>query len=85
MAKNIDVEVQKRREKLQIDFWNVVGAAEHINIPKLEFAIQKEFHTVDLHVIQAQIELMQTEGRIRIQEKAKVWIKHPTDSSTMKF
>ena len=69
-------EVQKRA-KIQQHFWNIVGSVEHINIPKLEDAIQKEFQTTDSRLIDSQIKLMQTEGRIRVQEKNKVWIKQP--------
>ncbi len=71
------LELQKRI-KIQWKFWNIVGSVEHINIPKLEDAIRKEFHTTDSRLINAQIDLMQTEGRIRIQEKNKVWIKQPS-------
>jgi hypothetical protein len=67
----------KKREKIQNHFWNIVGAFEHINIPKLEDALKKEFNTTDQRIIQAQIRLMQTESRIRIQNKVKVWIKQP--------
>ena len=66
-----------KREKVQIHFWNLVGAIEHINLPKLEDAIKKELHTLDDREIQAQIRLMQTEGRIRVQSNVKVWIKQP--------
>jgi hypothetical protein len=85
MTKSADAEEQKKREKIQKHFWDIVGAVEHINVPKLEDAIRKELHTSDPRVIQAQIMLMQTEGRIRVQEKAKVWIKQPTDSSAKNF
>ncbi len=76
MARTLD-EAQKKRMKLQVYFWNIVGSVEHINVPKLEDAIRKEFHTTDDRVIQAQVRLMQTEGRIRIQNNVKVWIKQP--------
>ncbi len=76
MVRTLD-EAQTKRLKLQVYFWNVVGSVEHINVPKLEYAIRKEFHTTDDRVIQAQVRLMQTEGRIRIQNSAKVWIKQP--------
>ncbi len=69
-------EAQKRL-KIQLHFWNIVGSVEHINIPKLEDAIRKEFQTQDSRLIDAQIGLMQTEGKIRVQEKNKVWIKQP--------
>ncbi len=76
MVRTLD-EAQTKRLKLQVYFWNVVGSVEHINVPKLEYAIRKEFNTTDDRVIQGQVRLMQTEGRIRIQNSAKVWIKQP--------
>jgi hypothetical protein len=66
-----------KRQKIQTHFYNIVGAVEHINIPKLENAIQKEFQTTDKRQIDLQVRLMQTEGRIKVQENAKVWIKQP--------
>ena len=77
MAKCSDAEAQKKREKIQRHFWSIVGAVEHINLPKLEVAVRKEFNTTDDRLIQAQIGLMQTESRIRMQSKNKVWIKQP--------
>jgi hypothetical protein len=77
MAKALDLEAQRKRLKIQTYFWGIVGSAEHINIPKLEDALRKEFHTTDDRLIQAQINLMQTEGRIRVQDAVKVWIKQP--------
>lgn len=68
---------QRKRQKIQTYFYNIVGTVEHINIPKLEDAIQKEFHTTDKRQIDLQVRLMQTEGRIRVQENAKVWIRQP--------
>jgi hypothetical protein len=76
MTKNADAEAQKR-QKVQAHFWNIVGSVEHINIPKLEDALKKEFRTTDDRFIQSQIRLMQTEGRIRVQNNVKVWIKQP--------
>jgi hypothetical protein len=76
MTKKDQTDAQKRT-KIQRHFWSIVGSAEHINIPKLEDAIRKEFRTQDSRLISAQIGLMQTEGKIRVQEKNKVWIKHP--------
>jgi len=67
----------RKRLKVQVYFWNIVGSAEHINMPKLEDALRKEFHAADSRTIQAQVELMKSEGRVRVQEKAKVWIKQP--------
>jgi hypothetical protein len=77
MTKAFNVEAPKRREKVQRHFWGIVGAVEHINIPKLEDAIRKEFHSSDDRFIQAQIRLMQMEGRIKVQSNVKVWIKQP--------
>lgn len=77
MAKTLDLDAQRKRQKIQTYFWSIVGSAEHINIPKLEDAIRKEFHTTDDRLIDAQVRLMQTEGRIRVQDTVKVWIKQP--------
>jgi len=77
MAKTSDLDAQRKRQKIQLYFWGIVGSAEHINIPKLEDAIRKEFHTSDDRLIDQQIRLMQTEGRIRVQDTVKVWIKQP--------
>lgn len=77
LAKTTDEQTQKKRVKIQTRFWNQVGAVEHINLPKLEDAIRKEFHTADDRFIEAQIRLMQTEGKIKIQSNVKVWIKQP--------
>ncbi len=75
MAKTSELEAQKKRQNIQIHFWNLVGAVEHINLPKLEDAVKKEFNTEDDRFIQTQIKHMQTEARIRVQSKEKVWIK----------
>jgi hypothetical protein len=72
-----EADAKKSRQKIQQYFWGIVGSVEHINVPKLEDAIRKEFHTSDDRVIQAQISLMQSEGRIRVQNRVKVWIKQP--------
>jgi len=80
MAKGADLEAQNKRQKIQAHFWDIVGSVEHINVPKLQDAIRKEFHTTDDRVIQAQVGLMQTEGRIKVQNSVKVWIKHPPSS-----
>jgi hypothetical protein len=77
MAKAADLEAQKKRQNIQTHFWSIVGSVEHINIPKLEDAIHKEFHTTEDRFIQAQVRLMQTEGRIKVQNSVKVWIKQP--------
>ena len=75
--KNSETDEQKKREKIQHYFWNIVGAVEHISLPKLEDAIKKEFNVEDDRFIQTQIKLMQTESRIRVQSRVKVWIKQP--------
>jgi hypothetical protein len=79
MTKSPNAEAQKKREKIQVKFWNVVGAVEHINLPKLEDAVKKEFNSTDDRFVKAQIELMQTESRIIVQSRIKVWIKQPPD------
>ena len=81
MPKYSEKEARKKREKIQNHFWNIVGSAEHISLPKLEDAIKKEFNVDDDRFIQAQIKLMQTEGRIRVQSRVKVWIKQPKVNS----
>ena len=80
MTKNSDTEAQKKREKIQAHFWNIVGAVEHISLPKLEDAVKKEFSCSDDRFVQAQIRLMQSEARIRVQSNVKVWIKQPERS-----
>jgi len=77
VPKSQDLEAQKKRVRVQAYFWNIVGSVEHINIPKLEDALRKEFHSTDDRLIEAQIRLMQTEKRIRVQSNVKVWIKQP--------
>jgi hypothetical protein len=77
LTKPSEAEDLKKREKIQSHFWNEVGAVEHISLPKLKDAVEKEFQYKDDRSIQAQIELMQTEARIRIESKVKVWIKPP--------
>ena len=67
----------KKRETIQLQFWNQVGSKEHISLPMLEDAIKKEFNCKDDRFVQAQVKLMQTEARIKIQSKVKVWIKQP--------
>jgi len=79
LPKYSEKEALKRREKIQNHFWNIVGSVEHISLPKLEDAIKKEFNVGDDRFIQAQIKLMQTERRIRVQSNVKVWIKQPFD------
>ena len=77
MTAHSEKEALKKREKIQNRFWNQVGSVEHISLPKLEAAIKKEFNSTDDRFIQAQIKLMQTEARIRVQSRVKVWIKQP--------
>jgi hypothetical protein len=79
MVKYSETEAKKKRLKIQLYFWGIVGAAEHINVPKLEDALRKEFHSSEDRLIQAQVDLMQTEGRIRVQDRVKVWIEQPKD------
>jgi len=79
MTKHSTVEAQKKRKKIQTHLWNIVGAVEHINLPKLEDAVKKEFNCTEDRFVKAQIELMQTESRINVQSKVKVWIRQPTD------
>ena len=77
MTKHSELEDIKKREKIQNHFWNEVGDVEHISLPKLKNAVRKEFNYKDDRSVQAQIDLMQTEQRIRIESRIKVWIKQP--------
>ena len=77
MTRHAEPDDLKKREKIQKNFWNEVGAVEHISLPKLKNAIKREFKCKDDRFIQAQIELMQTEARIKIESRVKVWIKKP--------
>ena len=77
LTKPSEAEDLKKREKIQNHFWKEVGSVEHISLPKLKDAVRKEFQYEDDRSIRAQIELMQTEARIRIESKVKVWIKPP--------
>ena len=77
MTKHLELEDMKRREKIRNHFWNEVGDIEHISLPKLKNAVRKEFNYKDDRSVQAQIGLMQTEQRIRIESRVKVWIKQP--------
>jgi hypothetical protein len=70
-----------RRAKIQAHFWNEVGAAEHISLPRLKDAIRKEFNLDDERLVQTQVDLMQTEQRIRIESRVKIWIKQPQNGS----
>jgi len=84
MAKNLKL-AQKKRQKIQLYFWSIVGEVEHISVPKLEDAIRKEFDTANERLVQTQIRLMQTEKRIRIQSKVKVWINQPLNGQESKI
>ena len=81
MIKQLTIDALKKREKIQVQFWNQVGAKEHISLPMLEDAIRKEFNTEDHRFIHAQINLMQTESKIKVQSRVKVWIKQPNKDS----
>jgi len=74
------MEERKKREKIQTHFWNIVSCDEHISLPMLKDALKKEFNYRDDRLVQAQVKLMQTEARIRIQSRVKVWIKKPQDN-----
>jgi hypothetical protein len=78
MTKTSDIEARKKRHNIQAYFWNIVGAIEHISMPKIEDAVKKEFNCNDDRFVKAQIKLMQFEARIRVQSKGKVWIKQPS-------
>jgi hypothetical protein len=78
--KKIDLDGQKKRQNVQVYFWNIVGSVEHINIPKLEDALQRQFPNASDRFIHSQVGLMQTEGRIKVQDNVKVWIKQPSDT-----
>ena len=82
MTKHAEPEDRKKRERIQRHFWNEVGSVEHISLPKLKNALENEFKTKNDRVIQPQIELMQTEARIKIESKVKVWIKRPRSINT---
>jgi len=77
MTKLSEREKLKKRERIQNHFWDEVGSIEHISLPKLENEVRKEFKCKDDRTVQKQIELMQTEARIKIESRVKVWIKPP--------
>jgi hypothetical protein len=77
LTKHSEPEDKKKREKIQNHFWNEVGDVEHISLPKLKNAVREEFNYKDDRSVQAQIDFMQTEQRIRIESRVKVWIKQP--------
>jgi hypothetical protein len=82
MTGNSELEALKKREKIQCHFWNEVGSVEHTSLPKLKNAIEKEFKRKDGRFVLRQIKFMQTEGKIRIESKVKVWIKKPESRDT---
>ena len=77
MTKPSELEALKKRERIQNHFWEEVGSVEHISFPKLLDVVTREFKSKDYRFVQAQIELLQTEGRIKIESRVKVWIKPP--------
>lgn len=77
MGKHPKLDDVRRRAKIQVQFWNEVGAAEHISLPRLKDAVRKEFNLDDERFVQTQVNLMQTEQRIRIESRVKIWIKQP--------
>jgi len=83
MTKNSELEALKKREKIQCHFWSEVGSVEHTSLPKLENAIEREFKRKDDRFILGQIKLMQTEGKIRIESKVKVWVKKPASRDSI--
>jgi hypothetical protein len=86
MTKRVKPEELQKRDKIQRYFWKEVGAVEHISFPRLKDAIKREFKCRDDRLIQAQIDLMQTEKRIKIESRVKVWIKEPSKKqSTSEF
>ncbi len=78
MNKVPGTELQRKLEKIQAHFWNQVGADEHISLPMLEDAVRREFNCKDYRFVRGQIRLMQTEARIRLESRVKVWIKPPS-------
>jgi hypothetical protein len=78
MGKTSSIEAKQKRQNIQLYFWNIVGVVEHISLPKLKDAVKKEFNAKDDRFVKAQIRLMQSEDRIRIQSNVKVWIKQPS-------
>jgi hypothetical protein len=78
MTKRVKPEELQKRDKIQRYFWKEVGVVDHISLPRLKIAIKREFKCRDDRLIQAQIDLMQTEKRIKIESRVKVWIKEPS-------
>ena len=77
MAKTSEKDNQQKRRNIQVHFWYIVGEVEHISLPKLKDAVKKEFNCNEDRFVQAQIKLMQTESKIRVQSRVKVWINQP--------
>ncbi len=77
MTKLSEKELQKKRENIQVHFWNQIGAVEHLSLPMLEDTVRREFRCKDDRFVQEQIMLMQTEKRIRLESRLKVWIRQP--------
>ena len=82
MTERSEIGAKKKRDRIQRNFWNEIGAIEHISLPKLKNAIEREFNHKDDRFVIRQIKLMQTEGKIRIESKVKVWIKKPESRDT---
>ena len=80
MTRRLEPGCAKKREKVQNRLWNEVGSIEHISLPRLKDTVKKEFNLKDDRLVQAQVDLMQTERRIRIESRVKVWIKQPQDA-----
>jgi hypothetical protein len=78
LTRNLELNFLKKREKIQNYFWEIVGAEEHTSLPKLKHAIIREFKNDDDRFVQSQIRLMQTESRVKIESRVKVWIKKPS-------
>ena len=77
MNNHMKPEDLQKRDRIQEHFWKEVGAVEHISLPRLKNAIKREFKYGDDRLIQAQIDLLQTEKKIRVESRVKVWIKKP--------
>ncbi|MBK5133614.1 hypothetical protein JJE00_04200 [Candidatus Bathyarchaeota archaeon] len=78
MPRKLEIVFLKKRERIQNYFWGIVGSDEHTSLPKLKNAIIREFRNDDDRFVQSQIKLMQTEARVRIESRVKVWIKKPS-------
>ena len=77
LSRNPEIEFINKREQIQNYFWGIVGSEEHTSLPKLKNAIIREFKNCDDRFVKSQINLMQTESRIKIGSRVKVWIKKP--------